>query len=179
MPGGVVADGIDDHFAPATVSPRNLGRQTCQRHEGIHLVRVTFAPEPGVHPAHRCSHDETLVITPSSSEQTILGFDHVAITVMRKFRVKASLGLARFAMPDAIRKDDEIFFRIQWLIFSEEFIGEFRPNELRSTAGCSVRYQNRVPGMTRSVFLQFARSFGNGSAIPATFHPMQNGNRGL
>ena len=52
VPVGIGADGIYDRATPDSVPSGNLGGQACQRQEGIHEIRVRFAPEPSVHPAH-------------------------------------------------------------------------------------------------------------------------------
>ena len=52
-------------------------------------------------------------------KQSVLRFDHVAITVARKFGVHPVAWLARFAVSNAIWQHDEKFRRVEWLIFAE------------------------------------------------------------
>src|SRR5437763_14358917 len=95
-----------------------------------------FAPEPGVHSTHRRSHDEPRVVHAEPvGEQTILRLDHVHVAVVRKLRVHAVAWLARFAVADAIRLDDEELHRAERLARAEKFAGKFRPDELPAAAG--------------------------------------------
>src|SRR4051812_42916824 len=97
---------------------------------------MRFAPEPGVHSTHRRSHDEPRVVHAEPvSEQTILRLDHVHVAVARKLRVQAVAWLARFAVADAIRHDDEKFRGIERLARAEKFTGKFRADELSAAAG--------------------------------------------
>src|SRR5690242_11328751 len=60
--------------------------------------------------------------------------------------------LARFAVSDAVWKNDEEFCRIERLIFAEEFACEFWTNELGPAASCPVHDQNRVGDFAIGVF---------------------------
>ena len=128
----------------ARLRPEICGGQTRQRHERIHEVGMQFAPQPGMHSAHRRAHHQSGVIhSEAFSEQSVLRVDHVEITVAREFGVHAVAGLARFAVTDAVRQHDEKFRRIERLIFSKQLTGKFRANKLRAAAGRPVHDQNR------------------------------------
>ena len=90
-------------------------------------------------------------------EQTILRLDHVHVAVVRKLRVHAVTWLARFAVTDAIRHDDEKLHRAKRLARAEKFAGKFRPDELPAAAGGAVGNQNRIAHDAFVVFHRFAK----------------------
>src|SRR6266850_6450286 len=109
MPGGIVANGIDDDSAPHAIAAGDLSRKTGKRHERVHEVRVTFTPQPCVHAAHRCTHHEPkMVYEEAFGQQSILRLDHVAISVVRKAGAKTVARLARTAVTDPVGKNNEI-----------------------------------------------------------------------
>ena len=61
-------------------------------------------------------------------------------------------------MADPIRQNNEKFGGVQRLIFSKKFAGELWSNELGATAGCPVRDQDRVTGLTLSVLFRLSQS---------------------
>ena len=64
-------------------------------------------------------------------EQSILRFDHIAITVVWKLCLHSVSGLARFAVSDPVRQHGEEFRRIQRLILPEELIRELWARQVR------------------------------------------------
>ena len=117
---------------------------------------MQFAPQPGVHAAHRRAHHQPRVIhSEAFGEQTILRLDHVEITVARKFCVHSVARLARFAVADPVRQHDEKFRRIERLTFAEQFTGKFRANKLRAAAGRPVHDQHGVRRFALRIFLRF------------------------
>ena len=123
---------------------------------------MRFAPKPGVHPAHGCSHHHPRVIHAEAvGQQLILRFHHVGITVARKFRVQSIARLTRFAVANSIRQHDEIFRRVERLIFTEKFAGKFRSNELRAATGRSVHDQHGVREFALDVIAFAERSVMN------------------
>ena len=116
---------------------------------------MQFAPEPGVHSAHRGAHDEPGVIDSKSfREQTVIGLNHVNITVMRKFCVHSVARFTRFAVTDPVRQHNEKFCRIQRLIFSKQLAGKFRANKLRAAADGPVHDENGIGNLALRVFLR-------------------------
>ncbi len=157
VPSRVVPDRVDDDTAPAAVATGDLRRQTRQRHKRVHEIGMRFAPEPGVHPAHRRAHHQPCVIYAHAiGQQAILRFDHVDVTVARKFGVQSIAWLARFAVTDAIWHYDKKFRCIEWLIFAEKFTSELRPDELPAVAGRTVGDQDSVGNFAGSVFVDLA-----------------------
>src|SRR5216684_13562 len=103
------------------------------------------APEPGVHATHRGPHDEPRVVYAEPVHQEAkLRFDHVDVTVTGKLRVHPVARLARFAVADSIRQDDEKLRGIERLARAEKFAREFWPDELRAAARRPVRDQHRI-----------------------------------
>src|SRR6266550_171581 len=116
---------------------------------------MQLAPEPGVHSAHRGAHHEPRVIYAEPfREQAVLCFDHVEVTVARKFGVHAVAWLARFAVPNAVRQHDKKFCRIERLIFPEQLTGKLRPNKLRTASGRSVHDEHCVYCFALSIFFR-------------------------
>ena len=141
----------------ARLRPGNLCRQTCQRHERVHEIGMQFAPQPGMHSAHRRSHHQSRVIYAKAfGEQSVIRLHHVEVTVTREFRAHAVARFARFAMTDPVRQHDEKFRRVEWLIFSKKLAGKFRANKLRAAAGCPVHDQNRIGRFALRIFLRFS-----------------------
>ena len=174
-PFGIVADRVDDHPAPGAVASGDLRRQTRQRHERVHEIGMRFAPEPGVHSAHRCSHDEPRVVHAQPvGQQSKLRLDHVDVAVARKLRVHAVARLARFSVPDSVRQHDEKFRGIERLTRAEKFAREFRPDKLRAASGGSVRDQHRVPNDAFLVLHRFADASGNGFFNSGNVSPEAN-----
>ena len=52
VPGGIIANRVDDDATPRAIAPGDLSRQTCQRHQCVHEIGMQFSPQPGVHSAH-------------------------------------------------------------------------------------------------------------------------------
>ena len=91
------------------VAAGDLRRQAGQRHQRVHEVRIRLAPQPGVHPAHRGADHQPQVVDPQPfGQQPVLGLDHVVVAVVREPRAQAVARLARLAVADAVREDDEV-----------------------------------------------------------------------
>ena len=86
-----------------------------------------------------------MVYAQTIGQQSKLRLHHVDVAVARKLRVHSVAWLARFSVPDSIREHDEKFRGIERLTRAEKFSREFRPDELRATAGGSMRDEDRVP----------------------------------
>ena len=118
---------------------------------------MQLAPQPGMHSAHRRAHHEARVVHAQSfGQQAVLRFHHVAVSVARKFCVHAVARLARFAVADPVRQNDEKFRRIQRLIFPEEFAGKLRPNKLRAAARCPMHDENCIGRLALRIFLRLS-----------------------
>ncbi len=153
----IVADRVDNHPAPGAVAPGNLRRQTGQRQERIHEIRMRFTPKPRVHSAHRCPHHEPrMVHSQAVGQQSKLRLDHVDVAVTRKLRVHSVARLARFPVPDSVREHDEKFRGIKRLTRAKKFAREFRPDELRAAAGRPMRDQHRVAHGALLILHRFA-----------------------
>src|SRR6266567_8725984 len=97
-----------------------------------------------------------MVDAESFGKQAILRFHHVEITVARKFCMQSVAGLARFAVADAVWKNDEKLCRIERLIFPKKLIRKFRArDELRAASGCPVHDENCVHRFALRIFLWF------------------------
>jgi hypothetical protein len=119
---------------------------------------MQFAPQPGVHSAHRRSHHQSRVIHAKAfGEQSVIRLHHVEVTVTWEFGVHAVAGLARLAVADPVRQHNEKFCRVERLIFSKQFAGKFRANKLRAAAGSPVHDQNRIGRFALRVFLRFSK----------------------
>ena len=118
---------------------------------------MQLAPQPGMHPAHRSAHHEPRVVHAQSvGQQAILRFDHVEVSVARKFRMHPVARLARFAVADRIRQDDEELCHIERLIFPEELAGKLRANKLRAAAGRPMHDENCIRRFALRIFLRFS-----------------------
>src|SRR5260221_4231216 len=99
---------------------------------------MELAPDPCMHASHGRTHDEPRVIhTKAARKQAMLRFHHVDVPVAREFRMQAVARLARFAVTDPVRQDNEKLGNIERLIFPEKLAGKFRADKLRATAGRS------------------------------------------
>ena len=131
---------------------------------------MQFAPQPGVHSAHRRSHHQPRVIhSKAFGEQSVIRLHHVEVTVAREFCVHAVARLARFAVANPVRQHDEKFCRVERLIFSKQLAGKFRANKLRAAAGCPVHDQNRICRFALRIFLRFSQRSVMDDAAPAMF----------
>src|SRR5919106_4862087 len=118
---------------------------------------MQLAPEPGVHSAHRSTHDQPrMVHAQPFGQQAILRFDHVSITVAWEFGVPAVAWLARFAVPDRVRQNDKKLRRIQRLILPEKFPGKLRPDKLRATASRPMHDENGIGRFALRIFRRFS-----------------------
>src|SRR5467141_3111737 len=157
MPGGIVANGIDDDSAPHAIAAGDLSRKTGKRHERVYEVRVTLTPQPCVHAAHRCAHHEPEVChTEALGQQSILRLDHVEVSVARKGGAKAVARLAGSSMTDPVGKHDEISRRIQQAARPKKFSGKLLPDELSSGPAGAVQYQHGVAHDSLRVLLRLA-----------------------
>ena len=96
------------------------------------------------------------------SEQPMLGGDHVAIAVTRKPALESIAGLARAAVPDAVRQDDEIACRVEQLPGPEQFRAEAvaavsLAQEVAALAARAVQDQDGVAHGSGSVALDGAQ----------------------
>ena len=131
FPLGIFADRVDNCAPPDAVAAGNLRRQARQRHQRIHEIGMAFAPEPGVHAAHRRAHHEPQVIDfEAFGEQAIVGLDHVAVAVVRKAGVQPVARPARMAVTDPVGQDEEVPRGIKQLSLAEELAGKLRPKKL-------------------------------------------------
>ena len=73
-------------------------------------------------------------------KQPILRIDHVGVIIFREFCSKAIRGLRTAAVTDAVRNDDVVFRRIEWLAGTEQLASEvWREHAGRRNAG-AVEY---------------------------------------
>ena len=90
-------------------------------------------------------------------KQTILRFHHVEIPVVRKFCAHSVARLARFAVTDSVREDDEKFRRIERLVFREQLVRKLGPrHKLRAAASCPVHDQNCIRRSALRIFLRLS-----------------------
>src|SRR5438105_2900930 len=75
---------------------------------------------------------------------------------MGKSRVQAVAWLARLSVADAVRKNDEIAARIEWLAGAEQSAGEFRPSELRAASTRSMQDEDCVAHYSLRIALRRA-----------------------
>src|SRR5437016_6443227 len=83
----------------------------------------------------------------------ILCCDLNAVAEARKFRAQTIARLARFAVTNSIRQDDEEFRGIERLTIAEKFAGKFRANELRAASSRSMHDQHGVRRFSLRIFI--------------------------
>ncbi len=62
MPGGIALDVFDGHVAHHAVAAGEGGGEAGEGGEGVHELRVGFAPDKGLHAAHGGAEDEAEVV---------------------------------------------------------------------------------------------------------------------
>src|SRR5579864_4901468 len=55
---GVASDGFESHAPQHPIAARHRRWLRGHRHEHVHIARVSLAPEPDIHSAHRVADDE-------------------------------------------------------------------------------------------------------------------------
>src|SRR5262252_1557998 len=86
----------------------------------------------------------------------MVGGHHVVVGVMRKMRAQSIARLARIAVTDAVREDDEITSGIEQLTRSKEHAGKLRRKELRACAARAMQDQNGIAHRAVAVAYGFA-----------------------
>ena len=90
-------------------------------------------------------------------KQTILRFHHVEVAVAREFCMQPVAGLARFAVTDSVRKNDEKLRRVERLTFPKQLIRKFRSgDELRAAASRPVHDEDCIRRFALCVLLLFS-----------------------
>ena len=87
----------------------------------------------------------------SVGEQRVLRADHVVVGVLRKPRAKAVARLARLAVTDAVRQDDEVARGVEQLPGSEQLAAERAREEAFARPARAVENQHRVAHDARCV----------------------------
>ena len=93
-------------------------------------VRMRFAPDKGMHAAHRCPKDQAEPCYPKLLQHQPLCFDHVVIVIFGELHPETVRRLGRFSMADIVREDDPIAVDVQRLAEAVQFVGKLRPQEL-------------------------------------------------
>jgi hypothetical protein len=104
-----------------------------------------------------CHYQPRMIDAKSVGQQPILRFHHVDVTVARKFRVQPVARLARFADTDSVWQHDKKSRRVERLIFTEQFTGEFRLDGLRAAASRPMHDENGISDFSLCVFLDLAQ----------------------
>ena len=178
IPGRIVADRIDDGFAPDAIAAGDLRGKARERHQRIHEFRMALAPYPGVHAAHRRAHHQPQVIDAQAfREQPVLRLDHVAVAVLRKFRAQAVTGLGGLAVSDAVGQHDEVASRVEGLARAKQLARELRPHELRATAAGAVTDDHRIAHDSLGVLLRECPGCDSESAAREALRHSRTGNR--
>ena len=66
------------------------------------------------------------------AEKLIVRGNHVVVVILREMSVHPVAGLRRFAVTDAVGKNDEVAIRIEELSWTKQFSGKDRLQELAS-----------------------------------------------
>ena len=90
-------------------------------------------------------------------QQAILRFHHVDVAVARELCVHTVAGLARLAVTNPVRQDDEKLRRIERLTFPEKLIRKFRSRDkLRTAAGCPMDDENCIGRLALRILLRLS-----------------------
>jgi hypothetical protein len=118
---------------------------------------MRFAPDKGVHAAHRCAHDQSKVGDAELLQHQPLGLDHVVIIIFRELQPQPIGRLRRLSMADIVGKDDPVAADIERLARAIEFIGELGPKKLLAAASRAVEHHDRIVDLSRSVAVRRAK----------------------
>ena len=107
--------------------------------------RIPRRPQPRVHAAHRRAHHQPQVVhLQAFGQQAVLRLDHVGVAVAREPRAQAVARLARRAVADVVRQDDEVLRGVEQLAGAEQLAGEAVGEELRAAPGRAVHDQHGI-----------------------------------
>src|ERR687884_535550 len=103
MPIRIAANCIEKDLPHHAIATRDLRWSAREWYQAVHEAGVALAPDPRVHAAHRCAHDESkMIYVKTFGQKAMLRVDHIIVRVPRKVRVHAVAWLARAAMPNSI-----------------------------------------------------------------------------
>ena len=157
LPCGIVLDGLHGHVAPHAVATGEFDGETGERSEGIGEARVSFAPDEGLHAAHRGAEDEAKVIDVETFEEHgVLAGDHVVVVVLGEFHAEAVGGFGGFAVADVVGEDEEVLGDVEGLAGAEEDVREDGIEEGVGAATGAVKQEDGVVGVALRVFVRMS-----------------------
>ncbi len=157
LPGGIVFDGVDGHVAHHAVAAGEGGGETGKGGEGVHELRVGFAPDEALHAAHGGAEDKAEVIDVQAlGEHDLLRANHVVVVVVGEVHVQAVGGLGRLAMTDVVGEDEEVLRDVEGFAGAEEDVGEDGVEERVGVAAGAVEEEDGVVGVALRVAVRCA-----------------------
>ncbi len=153
FPGRVCLYALDCGIAGDTVTATDLDGFAGVRLAGVHEIGISLGPDPAVHCAHGCPQDQAKVIDAHLlGHNGIIRLDHIIVRILREFHVQTVAGFARFAMADAIGKDDKIFSGVEGLAGFEEMAGEELVDKIMAVAGRAVHDIYSIDDLAALIF---------------------------
>src|SRR5262249_45636735 len=77
-------------------------------------------------------------------EELVLGCEDVLVAVSRELRAQSVARLARLAVPDVVRQDNEVLRGVEQLSWLEQLARKAAPDKLRTRAARAVHDQHGV-----------------------------------
>src|SRR5262245_53641401 len=116
---------------------------------------MALAPQPRVHPAHRRAyHQPQMIDAESLGDQAVLGLDHVQVAVTWEMSLEAIAGLARLAMPNAVRQYQVELLCIEQPARAKQLARERGAHVLITAAARAVEDEYRVLDDALSIALR-------------------------
>ena len=136
---------FDGHVAHHAVAAGELDGKAGEGGESVREVGVGFAPDEGLHAAHRGAEDEAEVVDVEAFEEHgVLAGDHVVVVVLGEVHAEAVGGLGGLAVADVVGEDEEVFGDVEGLAGAEEDVGEDGIEERVGVAAGAVEEEDGV-----------------------------------
>lgn len=91
-------------------------------------------------------------------EHGVLRCHHIVIVILREMHPQPVRRLARFAMPNIVRKNDEEFLYIERLPRAKQNIRKYRVQQRMRVAARAVQQQNGIIRVAGGVVVRLAES---------------------
>jgi len=145
LPCRVIDDRVDERFAPEPVAAGDFHGVAGERHQSTSEIRIHVTPHPAVHRAHRRAHYETQVRQSKPfRHQEVLQRHHVGVSILREPHAKPVARLARLAVSEVVRQNDEVLLRVEQLALAEQPAGIALREKGAAGAARSVQDQDGV-----------------------------------
>ena len=159
LPRRIIANDLHGHVAPHAVAAGELDGQAGEGRQGVGELRIGFAPDEGLHAAHRGAEDEAEVVDVQAFEEHgVLGPNHVVVIVLGEVHAEAVGGLAGLAVADVVGEDDEELGDVERLAGAEEDVGEDRVEQRVGATAGAMEEQDGVIGMSSAIAAWLAES---------------------